>query len=108
MTIKEACNMVAQFNKLADALHMNGDGGKRARLYLVDEVSETAALCEYHTEQNFRRFKAYINATYINADAILAHDFAKMDEFETIPPLTFGDGWKVGGAARLCLSVEFE
>lgn len=108
MTIKEACNMVAQFNKLADALHMNGDGGKRARLYLVDEYSETANLCEYHTEPNYRRFKAYINETYINAAEILAHDFARMDEFETVPTLTLGNGWKLGGAARLCLSVEFE
>ena len=107
MTIKEVINKAAQFNRIADALQINGDGGKRARVYLTIENDGNA--CDLYRINNYRDAKRLLHIIYYQGEIaarVLAFDGFKLGEFsyfvETVP----NGSYPFEQDANIAVSVE--
>lgn len=108
MTIKEACKAVKQYNDSADRLNPLCDGGRRAVLYIVQDVDGQGDCIKIDSAKDAKRlFCRCVSPALM--DAIMEYDFAHWGEFYTITheaPLGAGAKWVE--RVTLCLSAEVE
>ena len=108
MKIKDVCKTIKQYNEIADRLNPFGDGGKRAVLYIVQDVNGQGDCIKVDGLKDVKRlFSRCVSPALMND--IMDYNFAHWGEFYTIThkePLGAGAKWVE--RITLALSVEVE